>query len=175
MPALQTQANVSVGADVYSQPDRQRTYFRVSFQKANMVPIQVHINNRGDKPISVRPAEICLETSEGAWNSPLSSRAAAEKVLERAKGAGIALGAVLGGVIGLVTQAYAAEEAEKKLIEELQQKELKAATLGKGESVHGFLYYAFPGEIPPTSALTLVATVREADTQKPLTIRTPLR
>jgi hypothetical protein len=73
MPVWRTEGPVTVGVDPYLQPDRQRKVFGENLEE-EMLPIYVLVKNNGERPLSLRHADIKLEFTRRKSVHPRSIR-----------------------------------------------------------------------------------------------------
>jgi len=122
---MQKAAGAEVAALAYDEPERARRAFGFSIRKAGLLPVQVVIDNIGQKDLRIVPGQTFLIDGQGNyWN--LLDRQTAYKRVEQsseysriAKEAGkksllgAAGGAVVGAAIGILTGSNVAEAAGK--------------------------------------------------------------
>jgi hypothetical protein len=102
MSSVRTEENVTVGAEVYTQGDKQKQYFGGDLCGAGVLPIQVMIANEGQRRILVRPSEIFPVLPDGSQICEIGPYAAASKMesIGGVVASGIAFGLV-GVLVGI--------------------------------------------------------------------------
>ncbi len=158
MPAWQIENEMAVGADPYVQPDRQDAVFDSDLRTAGILPIQVLLQNNGDRRLLVRRSNITLMLPDGRQISPVGATAVAVKVPAKGGGWGYGL-----GTFGLVAESMAEDKARQGRVADYRDKELQDVTLVKGESAHGFVYFATPPGTTTFTEATLTVPVVDAE------------
>jgi hypothetical protein len=153
LPAYQTQAELTAGADPYYSK-RQKTVFGLDMSQAGILPILVYLQNKGTQSLTVRPENMSLELHDGQEVKTIDPDTAAGK-LELKAGSYVAAGAFY-GLIGVLATQKAHEDAKAKLQEEYQNKKLREVTLTKGESAQGFVYFYMPQGIQHATGAQLI-------------------
>ena len=115
MPASQTEGYLEVGADPYTQLDRQRTVFGKDLNAAGILPIQVFVLNKGKDRLLIRPSDMGLAFPDGTQISPAGASATSAKMESIAGviGAGIAF-----GIIGVLVASNAEDKARAARLED---------------------------------------------------------
>lgn len=169
MSALGIENEITVGADPYVQPDRQDAVFDGDLRKAGILPIQILLQNNGDRRLLVRRSNITLVLPDGRQISPVGATAVAVKVPPKGGGWGYGL-----GFYGLVAESMAADKARQGRVADYRNKELQDVTLVKGESAHGFIYFVPPQETPTFTKATLMVPVVDVELGTSFVVRLQL-
>lgn len=102
----QSVAGAEVAAESYAETKKARDSFGFNIRKAGLLPVQVIVNNSGNKTLRVVPGQTFLIDQEGNYWSLLDKKEAfarlekSDEYARVAKGSG--KGAVLGGVGGAI-------------------------------------------------------------------------
>lgn len=172
MPAWLTQGGISIGADPYTDPERQKAAFDADFGEERILAIQVFVKNGGDAPVILRRSDITLALPDGRGIAP----APADMVAARLHSAGKVLALTLGfGVVGAVagTQAASAEHQSRRA--DYVWKELAAESrLLKDQSRHGFVYFMPPRGTPPFAEATLMVRLIDPQQRAVIPVSLPL-
>lgn len=107
-----------------------------------MVPIQVFVQNQGERRIIVRPSDMVLALTDSNQMNTAGAHAAAAKL---ESSGGVIAASIAFGIVGAMVAGSAAEKARAARLEDYRRKEMQDANLRKDESTHGFVYF-----IPPT-------------------------
>ncbi len=197
MPARVSERGVAIGADPYSQPDRQEAFFGLRLGQKGILPIQLLIRNDRDVAILVRPYEMAILLPDGRAVAPVG----AEQTVGRALGAPVqfssvgrsavysapaagasagplAYGAaggltVLAGIV-LLREINTQRELYRQLFFDYRAKELHEITLKKGEFRHGFVYFIFPPDMTFPSDITLAIRVIDTENATAFVVKVPL-
>lgn len=179
MPYVQTDANLSMGADPYVQAERQEQVFGADLLAAAILPVQVTVVNVGDTTLRIEPDHFKLYISADSMTTHRPGHEVAkifaptEGVADYAtSGVGMlgGLAGPIGSMAGRVVALLSAGALSSSRSEAIQareadytRKELKPTLLGKTQLVRGFLFFVLPRETPAFRDPTLVLTVvREA-------------
>ena len=154
-----TQGEFAAAAEPYVDAERQKAVFDADFDEADVIAIQVVIENRGQTPKLVRPSDIVLELPDGQKLPPAS---VATTVIQVGESGSVIGSALAFGVIGAVVAADAENEARAARTLDYQSKALQVSALNKNERAHGFVFFIPPRGTEPFDEGTL--TVRFADT-----------
>ena len=162
MPAWLTHGSISIGADPYTDPERQKAAFDADFGEERILAIQVFAQNGGDASVILRRSDVALVLPDGRRFAP----APADMVAARLHSAGKVLALTLGfGVVGAVAGTQAASTEHQSRRTDYVWKELPAESrLLKDQSRHGFVYFMPPRGTPPFAEATLM--VRLIDPQQ---------
>src|SRR5262245_55640592 len=165
MPIWRTEGLVTVGVDPYIQLDRQKEVFDDDLEKAKILPIYLLVRNSGERPLSLRHADIKLEFPNGLQSLLDDS----ETVLQwtgrdptksaKLQAAGAARLFFLFPLIPLFIAQKKAIDARiadyASRVADYKEKDFKDVKLGKDESAHGFVYYTYTYGIPTKGKLVL--------------------
>ncbi len=151
--------DIAASADPYVDEQRQEAVFDANFDEADVIAIQVVVENRGDNPMLVRPSDMVLALPDGTKLAPSSVSATVNKVGEDGSvvGAGLAF-----GVIGVIAAAGAESEARAARTEDYQSKAFEVSAIDQGEMTHGFVFFMPPKGTADFDEATL--SVRFSDT-----------
>jgi len=143
MPVWRVEGFVGVGADPYVQAERQNAVFDAELNEVGVLPIQVFIQNHGDRPVVIRSSDMRLVLPSGRTVDPSGATEVVVKmekhpVLFRFGSAGV---------------GHVFEMRDRRA--DYLRKKFGDVVLGKEESVHGFVYM-----IPPRGPFSDV--IREA-------------
>ena len=156
MPASQIVGAVAVGADPYVEPGRLVAAFGRDLHKARLLPVQVSIENRGERRVWIRGSEIVLELPQGPQVAPASRGQEERPKPSPGPSSSPALVAVAGTTLFIVALAFPLlfvallKDSSESWQDAFQRKmdywrkELKDLILGKEESAHGFVYFHIP-------------------------------
>lgn len=169
MPAWQIENSMAVGADPYVQPDRQDAVFDGDLRAAGILPIQVLLQNNGYRRLLIRRSNITLILPDGRQISPVGATAVAVKVPAKGGGWGY-----VPGIYGLVAESMAEDKARQGRVADYRDKELQDVTLVKGESAHGFVYFAPPPGTTTFTKATLTVPVVDIEEGASFIIRLQL-
>lgn len=171
MPASQTEGSLEVGADPYTQLDRQRTVFGKDLNEAGILPIQVFVLNKGKDRLLIRPSDMALAFPDGTQISPAGASATSAKMESIAGviGAGIAF-----GIIGVLVASNAEDKARAARLEDYRRKEFQEAKLGKDDSAHGFIYFIPAQGTQALSSADLLVRIVKAEEGTSFVTRVPL-
>ncbi len=149
----------AAAAEPYVDPEQQQAIFDADFDEADVIAIQVVVENRGKTSKLVRPSDIVLELPDGQKLPPATVATTVTKVGEDGSVVGSALAF---GVIGAIVAANAENEARAARTQDYQGKALQVSALNKNDQAHGFVFFIPPRGTQPFDEGTL--HVRFADT-----------
>lgn len=161
MPAWRTEGIAAAGADPYVQPDRQKGVFDADLNDAGVLPIQLLVQNEGDRGMLVRPSDIRLVLPDGRQIGPVGTAAVVAKL---EKPSMHFWPTFFLGLPGALVSMSASDKARGDRQGDYRSKEFRDATLRKGQSAHGFVYFIPPAGTPAFTEATL--TVRCVDTEE---------
>lgn len=171
MPHRVEVVNAVVCADPYTQPERVKAIFDGDLNAAGVLPIQVFVENQGQKRLLVRPSDMVLELPDGRQNQPASAFAAAAKMESSGKVIAASIGL---GIIGYLASSRAEDKARAARLEDFKRKEFKDAKLGKGESAYGFLYFLPPLGTQDLSSAKLAVRLVDMEAGESSVVKVPL-
>jgi hypothetical protein len=125
------------------------------------MPVQVFVQNLGDRPLLVRPSDLRLALPDGSQISPAGVSAVVSKLQKDEHHFWAFL---FGGLLGHAAAVNASDKATAELVADYRSKELQELLLNKEESGHGFVYF-----IPETGAPAItdaILRVRFVDAQE---------
>jgi hypothetical protein len=114
-PGMQVVAGAQVAAEAYADSDKAKKAFGFDIRKAGLLPVQVVVDNTGNRSLEVVPGQTFLVDAAGGYWNLLDRRTAYDRVegsseyARIAKGAGeksvigAAGGAIVGAAIGILT------------------------------------------------------------------------
>jgi len=162
MLAWHAEGGLAVGADPYVDLGEQEAVFDVNLMAGGVLAINILVQNDSDRQLLVRRTDILLVLPDGTQLRPAGASLAASKM---ESGAGGVIGAALAfGILGLLVAQSARDKADTARHTDYMSKEFKDATLGKGESAYGFVYFIPPLGTPSFNEGTL--KVRWVDTKE---------
>lgn len=171
MPAWRTEGAVAVGADPYTQLERQEAVFGGDLNKEGVIPIQVFLQNQGDRRLLVRPSDMVLVLPDGSQMNPAGATATAAKL---ESSGGVIASTIAFGIVGYLVAASAADKARTARLEDYRRKELQDTKLEKNASIHGFVYFIPPPGTPAFTESTLVVRVVDSEELTSLVVHLPL-
>jgi hypothetical protein len=148
-------------------------YFDDDPLKYGILPIQIHIENRGHEP-----ALICATEGINLMD-PTDTRIPAltvEQVMDKVKKshwrtAGWTVGF---GVFGLVPSIINVNNTNKKMRADYETKIFDGGTLGKGSATEGFMFYHIPEDTNSLNGWTLAAVLKGTDESDDLILKQAL-
>lgn len=153
MPVAKTEGSLVIGADPHVQPDRQKAVFDGDLSEAGILPIQIWLENQGERRLLVRRTDMMLVLPSGQQLSPAGASAASSRM----ESIGGVVGATIAfGIIGYLAASSAEEKARTARQVDFRNKELRDVAIGKGESTHGFVFFI---PLAGTSAFTEAALI----------------
>jgi hypothetical protein len=161
MPAWRAEGPLGVGADPYVELDRQKEMFGGNAKKAGILPIQVIVQNKGDRQLLVRESDMSLVLANKVELSPSGATGAAAR-LESSND--IIAASACCGLIGFAVASSSADKRREARLEDFKRKEFKKVTLRRGEIGYGFVYYIPPEGTEPFS--TAILKVRFVDVEE---------
>lgn len=138
MPACMIDGPMSVGADPYTQKERQKSFFDGDLNGAGVIPVQVSVVNNGENTVLVRGSDVLLILADGTQMTPASASAASVKMESNA---GVVAAAIGFGLVGALVASSAEDKARAARVEDFKRKEFKEAKIAPGQSANGFLYF----------------------------------
>ena len=181
MPAWRIEGAVAVGADLYVQPERLEAVFGRDLRKVGVVPIQVLVQNSGERQYWLQRSAIALELPDGTQMNPV--RATEVAVMEpphppRSIAANIALGALLIPFIPILIypaliDVQLSDASRRQRRTDYWSKELVDVVLGENESVHGFVFFVLPPGTQALNEATLVLNIVDIAEARRFMIRLP--
>jgi hypothetical protein len=146
------QNTLAVAADPFEDAESQSATFDADLNEADVISIQVIVENRGPQAVLVRPSDMILELPDGKKFSPSGITTVVNKVGE----SGSVVGAAIAfGIIGVIAASGAEEEARTVRTADYKEKSFKETTLGQDESAHGFIFFIPPRGTEPFDKATL--------------------
>ncbi len=162
MLAWHAEGGLGVGADPYVDLEEQEAVFDVNLMAGGVLAVNILVQNDSDRQLLVRRTDIVLVLPDGTQLRPAGASQAASKM---ESGVGGVIGAAVAfGIIGLLVAQSARDKADTARHTDYMSKEFKDATLGKGESAYGFVYFIPPLGTPSFNEGTL--KVRWVDTKE---------
>jgi hypothetical protein len=161
MPAWRAEGPLGVGADPYVELDRQKEMFGGNAKKAGILPIQVIVQNKGDRQLLVRESDMSLVLANKVELSPSGATGAAARLESSSD---IIAASACCGLIGFAVASSSADKRREARLEDFKRKEFKKVTLRRGEIGYGFVYYIPPEGTEPFS--TAILKVRFVDVEE---------
>jgi hypothetical protein len=160
MPVWRTEGPVTVGVDLYSQPDRQKEVFDDDLIKAGVLPIYLLVRNSGERPLSLRHSDINLEFPNGLQclldDSETVLRMLGSWPQRQGSREELAALLILWPLLpAIIANKKATDKATEARITDYMNQEFKDVILGKDSSAHGFVYYTFTYGSPTNAKLVL--------------------
>jgi hypothetical protein len=152
-PAEWTVQNaLAVAVDPYADAERQKATFDADLNKADVIAIQVVVENRQPRAMLVRPSDMALELPTGKKFSPSGVTTVVNKVGE----SGSVVGAAFAfGIIGAIAASDSEESARTARTADYKEKAFIETILRRQESAHGFVFFIPPRGTEPFDAATL--------------------
>lgn len=172
---------VAVSADANPEMKGQSEEVSTRLKESGLLAIRVEVKNQGGHRLLIRRRDIAIVRPDGTEISSLSaSTFAALGVKPRMKGwtapSGVGVWALPTVFASLAN--LAAIGAERKELEThlsiYQDKELYDATLTRGRSVQGYVYFFIPREVASLEDLKLMVPVIDFDSAIRYVVRLPL-
>ena len=161
MPAWRAEGPLGVGADPYVELDRQKEMFGGNAKKAGILPIQVIVQNKGDRQLLVRESDMSLVLAKKVELSPSGATGAAARLESSSD---VIAASACCGLIGFAVASSSADKRRQARLEDFRRKEFKKVTLRRGEIGYGFVYYIPPEGTEPFS--TAILKVRFVDVEE---------
>ena len=154
------QQDIAVAADPYADEERQVATFDANLNDADVIAIQVVVENRGERSIVVRPSDMILELPGGKTFSSSGVTTVVSKVGE----SGSVVGATIAfGIVGALIASDAEDEARTARIADYKEKAFKDSTLRSGQSEYGFVFFIPPRGTNPFDEANLLVRVVDFD------------
>ena len=171
MAARGSAGDVSVAADPWLDPERQKAVFDADFHDRRVLAIHVHASNAGPRRLLVRKSDMVLRLPGGRQLGPASASAVAAKL----ESSGQVIGWTLAfGLIGFLAASNADDKARAARLQDYRQKEFQDATLGQGAAAQGFVYFIPPRGTAPFEQATLAVRVVDLEDLKSTVVNLPL-
>jgi hypothetical protein len=165
------QNTLAVAADPFEDAESQSATFDADLNEADVIAIQVIVENRGPQAVLVRPSDMILELPDGKKFSPSGITTVVNKVGE----SGSVVGAAIAfGIIGVIAASGAEEEARTVRTADYKEKSFKETTLGQDESAHGFIFFIPPRGTEPFDKATLRVRFIDFDSATSEIVEVPL-
>lgn len=156
MAVRQTERSISIGVDPFLDSERQKEVFGDHLPEQGVLPIQVFVQNQGNKPILLHATAVLVLPDETAITHKLPgvpSYGPPPQRSEFCENVGLFGGVMPGpqllfllgcGIFGAAREGNYQYEVARW--EDYLSKELKSATLAKEISTHGFVFFEVPEE-----------------------------
>ena len=143
---------LAASVDPYVDFERQKKVFDADMNAADVIPLQVSVENRTSRSQVVRPSDMTLVLDHDRAFSPASVSAAVNKVGE----SGSVVGATIAfGLIGYLVASDSQDSARTARTTDYTDKAFKDVTLAAGDSAHGFVFFIPPKGTEPFDDATL--------------------
>lgn len=173
MPARIVEGPVSVSADPFVEEERQTAVFHGDMDDKGVLPIQVVVQNQGERPLLIRGSDMLLVLENGTQISSSGVTAVADK-FQDADNRGQIPASLAFGIIGAVVSQSATGEAKANRRADYKSKRFPDVTLGKNESAHGFSYFILPVGTPAFTKATLRVYCVDVESAKGLVVNLPV-
>ncbi len=145
--------DIAVAAEPYADEERQIATFDADLNNADVIAIQVTLENRGKRTVVVRPSDMLLELPGGRTLVSSSVTTVVSKVGE----SGSVVGAAIAfGIIGAIVASDAEDEARTARTADYKEKAFKDVTLHGSDSAYGFVFFIPPRGTDPFETATLL-------------------
>ncbi len=130
---------IAIAADPYLEKERQKAFFDAALTEANVLAIQIAVENRTDQGKIVRPSEIQLVLTDGRAIYPTS----VESTVARVGESGSVIGAALAfGLVGAIVASNAENDSRAARTSDYSQKAYNGEFLAKGERREGVIFFS---------------------------------
>ncbi len=189
MAVRYTEGDIRIGADPYLDADRQTAAFDVDLSKCGVLPIQLFVQNQGERALWVRPTEVKLDFADGTQISPIDVFTVGrcgkvgpggeqaslitpptQPMYGLGPQAGAAAG-LFGVLIGVTSLAVAETGARDPRVVNYRENELRGALLRKNDSTHGFVFFYAPSDKQLSNSADLVVRFNDAADESSFTVR----
>lgn len=163
--------NVAAAADAYLEAERQKTVFDADLTEANVIAIQLAVENKGAKTMLVRNSDVQLVLADGRSFAPSGVHTTVARVGESGSvvGAGLAF-----GLIGVLVASNAESKARIARTADYSEKAFTDTYLANGERGDGVVFFIPSTPVCKIDGATLKVRFVEADTAKSMVIDVPL-
>lgn len=145
-------AGLAASVDPYMDVERQKKVFDADMNAADVIALQVSVENRTSRSQVVRPSDMMLILNDDRAFSPASVSAAVNKVGE----SGSVVGATIAfGLIGYLVASDKEDSARTARAEDYREKAFKDVTLASGDKANGFVFFIPPKGTEPFDDATL--------------------
>lgn len=136
---------LSAGALPYVDPKLQEATFDADLDAADILAIEVYVENGRGESVLVRPSDATLSLPNGKSIAPSGVSSAVAKIDEE----GSVIGATIAfGIVGALVAQSAEDDAKAARRSDYEAKSLPQVELNPGESKHGFLWFLPPRGTP---------------------------
>lgn len=143
--ALYQSEGLSAGALPYVDHDLQAATFDADLDAADILAIEVFVENGRTQSVLVRPSDAMLTLPNGRAIAPSGVSSAVAKIDEE----GSVIGATIAfGIVGAMVAQSAEDDAKAARRADYEQKSLPQVELAPGVSKHGFLWFLPPRGTP---------------------------
>lgn len=159
MPVRYMERDMRIGVDPYIEIERQAAVFDVDLGKCRVLPIQLLVQNQGQRAVWVRSTDVRLNFADGTQLSPIDvftvGRCGSPGTVGEQPspvtpptqpmwGLGPQAGALaglVGAAVGATSLAIAEGSARDPRTADLQRKELRGSLLRQNNSTNGFIFF----------------------------------
>jgi hypothetical protein len=184
--------DIRIGVDPYIETERQAAVFDIDLGKCRVLPIQLLVQNQGQRALWVRSTEVRLDFTDGTQLRPIdvfavgrceSAGAAGEQPslitppTQPMWGLGPQAGAVsglVGAAVGVTSFAIAEGSVRDPRTADLQRKELRGALLRQNDSTNGFIFFYIPLDKQLPDNAELVVQLHDILDESSFAVRLPL-
>lgn len=153
-------SGVAASVDPYVDVERQKEVFDADMNAANVIPLQVSVENRTSRSQIVRPSDMMLVLNDDRALSPASVSATVNKVGE----SGSVVGATIAfGLIGYLVASNSEDSARTARAVDYKEKAFNDVTLVSGDKANGFVFFIPPKGTQPFDDATLRVRFVDSD------------
>jgi hypothetical protein len=143
---------LAASVDPYVDVERQKKVFDADMNAADVIPLQVSVENRTSRSQVVRPSDMILVLNDNRAFSPASVSATVNKVGE----SGSVVGATLAfGLVGYLVASNSEDTARTARAVDYKEKSFRDVTLAAGDKANGFVFFIPPKGTQPFDDATL--------------------
>lgn len=154
---------LAVSADPFVEAERQTATFDADLNEADVIAIQVSVENRTERNMLVRPSDMQLMLPRNRVIAPSGITTTVNKIGEN----GSVVGATIAfGLIGALAASNAEENARTARTANYREKAFDEAILAKGEWSHGFVFFIPPQGTEPFDEAKLRVRFVDFDSAK---------
>lgn len=176
LSSVREEGGVWVGAEPYSDAERQRSYLGEDFGPIGAIPVLVILRNNGPASRLLRPQEIRLRLRNGMSTTetgPEISSSFSRQPGSNAEGAAAVFGLV--GAIAALSVAASESKAARVRAENFSRKSLRRGVMNPGETWHGFVYFMLPEKTPAFADAAILLSLTDTNGGDPVTIEVPIK
>lgn len=165
------QDDLAVAVDPFVEEERQVATFDANLNDADVIAIQVSVENRSGRTVLIRPSDMILELPDGRKFSTSGVTTVVNKVGE----SGSVVGAAIAfGIIGAIAASSAEDDARTARTADYREKAFEDTILKTGSSAHGFVFFIPPRGTDPFEDATLHVRFVDFDSATSEIIEAPI-